>query len=269
MGIYLRENFKFLNPLTGEVPYWPFNEAPNLTSRARRILGRHRTEEDVVLMSEDIEDNFEFFFDAEEQIAKTNGTYQDEDYPTSENTSALDALINIFDTTGFAMPKDTEAAPEYEYFAVLALALIAKYVRDFGFSYDHEAKDYIPREPKDIQPYEIVRMANDLIHATEAVCRAEALQMADMDEKRREFMQKRHKEDRHAELQNNRHKKTNEAKALVIAEFGKDPKKFDSATDHATAILEILRQNAKFEYKHSTVTTWVRERARDLKIRFR
>jgi hypothetical protein len=270
MAVYFSSNFKYLKPMTGEVPYWPFEQGPNLARRARHILGSSRTDDDVDLMAQDIEDNFQFYFDQERQAAKQNGTYDEDDYPRPDNSSSFDVLVEIFDFQGgMALPKDVPEAPQCEYFAALALSLIAGCVRDFRFTYDLKTHSYIPREFKDIRCNEIVRISSDLIEATEAVCRAEVLKMSEVDEAQRAASQNRVKEERHAELQAKRHKKTNDSKALVWAEFEKDTKIFDSATDHATAILKVLHQTGKFEYKHSTVTNWVRERARQLKIRFR
>lgn len=69
-------------------------------------------------------------------------------------------------------------------------------------------------------------------------------------------------------LNSARHRKTNEAKAMAIEEWQKDPSRFASAEKAGNQIADWLETQG-FKYEPRTVTNWIRGHARQIGVRFR
>ncbi len=154
MGFF--RQFDVFDPLNGSVPQYPFSSLPSIVQRARELL-EGRTREEVVSAAHTIDFFLEEYFSGKKddyvrRVLETGGRelgyLPDEarneagvrelldnwppeaddpppDIPTSENTSEVDALKNCIGIYELDDDADFPKSREYEYFAVLALWLVA------------------------------------------------------------------------------------------------------------------------------------------------
>lgn len=149
------KQFDEFDPLEGVAPSSPFSHLPDIVERARRLL-KNRTREEIISAARSIDFFIEEYFvisksDYIQHLLDTGGyelgylAYEDRteagvrelldnwpswiedsppDIPTSENTSELEALVECI---GNYKLDDTDFpdSQEFEYFAVLALWLVA------------------------------------------------------------------------------------------------------------------------------------------------
>lgn len=154
MGFF--RQFDEFDPLTGAVPDHPFSHLPSIVSRARRLL-KNRTRDEIVSAAHNADFFIEEYFSSEKAdyirrlldrggwelgylpnearneagVRELLDNWPSEaddpppDIPTPENTSELDALKECIGH--YVLDDDAEFSKgrEFEYFAVLALWLVA------------------------------------------------------------------------------------------------------------------------------------------------
>ena len=202
------DQFKYFDPLNGKLPYWPFQEANWVASRARSVL-YGRTASDIRNMAEDASQLIEHYFEQEKEasveIIKNEGRYEllegDEDgafftikdeahehydIHTSDNTSDLEALQEAISSFFDPMVVDVKDIKEFEYFAVLALWLVGDYAKTLEFRLDFRKMDYVKRESVKLDGADTVRLAQILLAAMDAVCYAERIREVERTKERYE-----------------------------------------------------------------------------------
>jgi len=191
------DQFKFFDPLTGKLPYWPFHEGNWIASRAKSVL-YGRTDPEIRYLAQDASQMISDYFDQEESAAiemlksegRTDLLESDEDgrfwrlkdeavdshdIRTSENTSDFDALQEALETLFDPSVLDVPNVNEYEYFAVMALCLIGDYAKSLEVEVSLVKMDYVQRTSKKYDSPEVVRLGRLLLEAMDAVCYAERL----------------------------------------------------------------------------------------------
>ena len=196
MGFY-SSDLNDYDPMKDEVSWAPFQEAREIAWRARYVL-RGRTSQDVRWLGTELDSWIDAYFDDEKtnsiEMLKREGRYDllesndegerwsikpeasdDYDIRTSENTRAIDAAKEVFETMEILRHSDVQDAKEYEYFAAMALAMIGSYLRSLEYVFDISQMKSVKRSTKAYQPHEVSRFASLLIDAMEAVTYAEGL----------------------------------------------------------------------------------------------
>ncbi len=198
--------FENFDPLTGQVPYWPFSRLSGIAWHARNLL-RNRTSDQIALIanlaSDSIDEYFsqakeneiarlrreeawEFFdIDDDGNIHGLNSERESElDFPTSDNTNDIDALsesvggwYDIFDD-GTPDPED------YEYFAAMALWKVADAIYKVTYSYDYKTREDIKKDRQKLTPSDLSIAGDIAIEAMEAVCHAVNLRDSQRQEER-------------------------------------------------------------------------------------
>ena len=196
MGFY-SSDLNDYDPMKDEVSWAPFQEAREIAWRARYVL-RGRTSQDVRWLGTELDSWIDAYFDDEKtnsiEMLKREGRYDllesddegerwsikpeasdDYDIRTSENTRAIDAAKEVFETMEILRHSDVQDAKEYEYFAAMALAMIGSFLRSLEYVFDISQMKSVKRSTKAYQPHEVSRFASLLIDAMEAVTYAEGL----------------------------------------------------------------------------------------------
>lgn len=203
--------FKYLDPKTGVIHYWPITEASSVFFRAKGLLHK-RSAEEIVRLAEEANAIIDVFFDAEkshlEQQLKADGRWdlfetddegrigriRDEavdeyDVYNRETTSEFEALTlamdQFFDPTLIEEVTDPE---EYEIFAAVALCYLAQYIRDLKeklvLRYPPVKIERVPRTKSEYEAKEIIGFASTVITAMEFLGHAQKLQDAQRAEKK-------------------------------------------------------------------------------------
>lgn len=168
MGFF--RQFDEFDPLTGTPPDYPLSHLPTIVKRARALL-RGRTRDEIVSAAHTVDFFIEEYFTGEKdnyirRVLETGGwelgylpyearneagvrallddwpSEADDpppDIPTSENTSEVDALKECIGIYVLDDDADFPRAREYEYFAVLALWLVADAVHWLKWTSDPKA----------------------------------------------------------------------------------------------------------------------------------
>jgi hypothetical protein len=196
MGFY-SSDLNHYDPMKDEVSWAPFQEARDIAWRARYVL-RGRTTQDVRWLGAELDSWIDAYFDDEKtnsiEMLKSEGRYDllesddegerwsikpeasdDYDIRTSENTRAIDAAKEVFETMEILRHSDVQDAKEYEYFAAMALAMIGSYLHSLEYVFDISQMKSVKRPTKAYQPHEVSRFASLLIDAMEAVTYAEGV----------------------------------------------------------------------------------------------
>jgi hypothetical protein len=189
--------FKNFDPLTGQVPYWPFGKLSGVAWRARNLL-RERTSDQIEQIANTASDSIEEYFRQakDEEIARLQNDEQWEflevdedgnvqglnsdrenelDFPTSDNTSDLDALsesvgtwTNIFD--------DGSPDPEvFEYYAAMSLWKVADAIYKVTYTYDFKNSKDVEKERRNLTSTDFAFAGEHAIEAMELICHAEKL----------------------------------------------------------------------------------------------
>jgi hypothetical protein len=189
--------FKHFDPLTGEVPYWPFPELSSVVWRARRILSG-RSSDQIHDLANHIHDLIaEYFAQARQTemcrlaaagleeflevgafggILGINLDRIDElDFPKPENTSELDALEAAIGGWPQVFGEGAAAPDLCECLATLALCQVGDAVHRLHYQYDFQTLEYVRRKAKTLQPYDFILAGQAALSAMEAVGRAERL----------------------------------------------------------------------------------------------
>ena len=189
--------FEHFDPMTGEVPCWPYPELGDIVRRARRILNGRSAEQihDLANRTHDLIAEYfaetrqievcrlaaaglEEFLEVGEHgglLAINLDRIDELAFPKPENTRALDALevsighwLQVFG--------DGVAAPDLcECLATLALCQVSDAVHRLYYQYDFQTLDYVHRKAKTLQPYDFILAGQAALSAMEAVGRAERL----------------------------------------------------------------------------------------------
>lgn len=189
--------FAHFDPLTGEVPYWPYPELSDIVGRARRLLsGRSREEihhlasvaNDVIaeyfalaqhrevsrLLAQGQADFLEV--DPQGWILGIKPERIDElDFRRPENTREADALEAGSVAWPDAFGEPASPAVLSRCLASLALAHVGDAVHRLHYQYDFEKRQYVHQEAKRLQPYDYIVATQATIAAIAAVDRAERL----------------------------------------------------------------------------------------------
>ena len=195
MGFYPTDLTHF-DPMKDEVSWAPFRQAPEIAWRARQLL-YGRTSKQVRFLAEDLESKIEEYFENEKYQAiheiqndgrfelidtDEDGNFQDftseayEHYNirTSENTDPLDAAKEVFDSNANFTLDEVPDVQESEYFAAMALTMVAGYIESLNTVFDLKRGERTPRKTKDYEPHEVSMLASKLIEAMEVVVYAES-----------------------------------------------------------------------------------------------
>lgn len=196
MGFYV-SNLDNFDPMKDEVSWAPFSEAREIVWRARYLL-RERSSSQVRWLASELDASIDNYFDVERHQAisaiESDGLYElletDEagrfqdfapeafesyDIKTSENTRSIDAAKEVVESMGVLDDPDIPDPKEYEYFAAMALTMVAGYVQALNSTFDFKQLKRVPRTHKNYEPHEISRFGSDLIAAMEAVTYAESV----------------------------------------------------------------------------------------------
>jgi len=189
--------FAHFDPLTGEVPYWPYPELSDIVGRARRLLcGRSREEihhlasvaNDVIaeyfalaqhrevsrLLAQGRADFLEV--DPQGWILGIKPERIDElDFRRPENTREADALEAGSVAWPDAFGEPVSAPVLSRCLASLALAHVGDAVHRLHYQYDFEKRQYVHQKAKRLQPYDYIVAGQAALAAIAAVDRAERL----------------------------------------------------------------------------------------------
>lgn len=187
--------FNLLDPLKGQLPWWPYpNSANGILWRVRALLHR-RTVEEVSEIAAEAEALIDVFFDAERDHAIAQITadkrfdlfedgqnsssgirseaYDEYSINDRDNTTQLEALdqalSNMFD------PSNLEAVDveEYECLAAFAFTKLDSLARSALFKYDGEGEGVLRKSGSGATHFDYTIAASYLVEATDAVGRAE------------------------------------------------------------------------------------------------
>ena len=163
--------FDEFDPLTGAAPSHPFSQLPSIVSRARRLL-KNRTRDEIISAAHSADFFMEEYFRAAKdnyirRLLDRGGTELDHlppesrneagvrefldnwpvaadenrpDVPTSDNTTELEALKEGIGTFELDGDDDFPNGHEFEYFAVLALWLVADAIDWLKWTSDPQAQ---------------------------------------------------------------------------------------------------------------------------------
>jgi len=187
--------FKHFDPLTGEVPYWPFPELLRVAWRARDILNG-RSSDQIHDLANRIHDLIAEYFAAARQdevgrlIAaglddflevdehgKVLGIHFDRieelDFPQPENTREFEALEAFFEYWPQIFG-DGDPVPDLgACLATLALCHVSDALRRLHYAYDFDRLKYVRRGAKRLTAHDCIGAGRCAIEAVEVVCRAE------------------------------------------------------------------------------------------------
>lgn len=216
MGGQLARWFKYFDPMSGQLPYWPSQSANGIFWRARSLV-RDRSREDIKDIARDVDAAIEAFFESErdrlEDLIRRDGrvdlfedegnygsgirseAYDEFDIRNSENTTELDALTEALESFADVPHSSVLNVSEGEYLACFALSKLDDFVRGWNFEYDDSSEGDVRRESKEHSAADYRRAAAILLEAQDAVGRGELLrakdELADRYEKRIDQFRKR------------------------------------------------------------------------------
>lgn len=192
--------FKNFDPLTGQVPYWPFGKLSGVAWRARNLL-RDRSSEQIELTANTASDSIEEYFKQakDEEITRLQNeqlwdfleidedgnvrglnaeSESDLDFPTSENTSDMEAFGQS-SGTWVGIFGDGSPDPEiYEYYAAMALWKLADAIYRVTYTYDFKNIKDIEKERRNLTSTDFAVAGEHAIEAMELICHAEKLRDA-------------------------------------------------------------------------------------------
>lgn len=247
--------FKNFDPLTGQVPYWPFGKLSGVAWRARNLL-RNRTKDQIEQIANTASDSIDEYFRQakDEEIARLQNDQEweflevDEDgnvrglnsdreneleFPTSDNTSDLDALAESVGTWSNIFDDGSPDPEDYEYFAAMALWKLADAIYKVTHSYDYKTGEDVKKDRQKLTPSDLSMAGDSAIESMESVCHAANLRDARRQEER--FQEKIKAAEMHTSA---KVQKANDAKWEALqAEEAKQK------TDHAKKMAELSKAN--------------------------
>lgn len=304
--MYFFKQFETFDPVSGDVPSYPFAYLPAIASRARALLrcgvaygGDWGAKEMIISIAKRIDEELDQYFDdikymeierLREQAGLLESMGGDPEWPPNEddleiqtwgNTSEVDALKSILekrDYWPFSVPRATESheypeGKDHELFAVLSLWMLAD-ARGYLNESKHGlsiAGEYALKAMDSVCYAEHLREAQWLVSYAEkqsGINLAEAL-------KEQKYEIQKNKSEQLKQLNEARHQKTNEAKKMVVEEFMKDRYKFPSAEKASIHLADWLgnqgvRNSATRQpYEPRTIKGWILDHAKKISFRFR
>ena len=256
MGFW--RQFDNFDPLTGEVPFWPYSSLSGITWRARNLL-RKRTSKQIHILAETMNQWIENYFDQakDDEISrlKNEGLYDflesDEegahwsisservnelDFPTPDNTSDLDALSECVGSWSDIFDDGSPDPENHEYFAVLALCKVADSIYKIEFKYDFKNNQHVKKDRKKLDPYDFTSAGEYAVYAMEAVCHAE--QLRDGVRIKARFEERLEAEKKHSSAKVLKANEANEAKWKALqAEEAKQK------SEHARKMAALSKKN--------------------------
>lgn len=186
--------FKNFDPLTGQVPYWPFGKLSGVAWSARNLL-RNRSKDQIEQIANTASDSIDEYFRQakDEEIARLQNDQEweflevDEDgnvrglnsdreneleFPTSDNTSDLDALTESVGTWSNIFDDGSPDPEDYEYFAAMALWKVADAIYKVTFSYDFNNGKDIKKDRQKLTASDFSAAGEYAIDAMETICHA-------------------------------------------------------------------------------------------------
>lgn len=189
--------FAHFDPLTGEVPYWPYPELSDIVRRARRLLSGRSREEIHHLASVANDVIAEYFALAQHrEVSRLLAQGQADFLEVDPQGWILGIKPERIDELDFRRPENTREADALEAgpvawpdafgepasppvlsrcLASLALAHVGDAVHRLHYQYDFEKRQYVHQKAKRLQPYDYIVAGQATIAATAAVDRAEHL----------------------------------------------------------------------------------------------
>ena len=191
----MTSRFKLLDPLKGQLPWWPYPYSANgILWRVRALLHR-RTADEVSEITAEAEALVDMFFETERDHAiaqitadkrfdlfedgqNSSSGFRSEAYDEysindRENTTELEALdqalSNMFDPSNM----ETVDVEEHECLAAFALKKLDSFARSTLFKYDDENHSFPRKSGSEVTHFEYTIAASYLVEATDAVGRAE------------------------------------------------------------------------------------------------
>jgi hypothetical protein len=217
--------------------------------------------------------------------------HEEFDIRDEDNTSKVEALEaaleSIFD------PENTEVKNpnDYEIVAAFALSKIEDYVVELDYERDIPSYKYKKKEKRDLDKANMRRLGQHLIMAMDAVgCAERLLKVSQVIEKyekklkniehqppdpliqkiKQDLMEEAKEKRRQDSIAKNdiRHERTRLLKKMVLEEYEKDPRRFNSSEEAGEHCREMLRSKG-YSLTNRTVVGYVRARAKELGIRYR
>lgn len=187
--------FKHFDPLTGEVPYWPFPELVSVAWRARHILSG-RSSDQIHDLANQIHDLIaEYFAGArQDEVSRLIAAGLDEflevdehgkvlgihfdrmdelDFPKPDNTREFEALEAFFDCWPQVFGEGEPVPDLGACLATLALCHVSDAVRRLHYEYDFDRLEYVRRGAKRLTAHDCIVATQCALEALEVVCRAE------------------------------------------------------------------------------------------------
>lgn len=192
--------FKNFDPLTGQVPYWPFGKLSGVAWRARNLL-RERTSDQIEHIASTASDLIEDYFKQErdEEIKRLQNeqlwefleidedgnvrglnaeSEGDLDFPTSENTSDIEAFGQSSGTWVGIFGDGSPNSEIHEYYAAMALWKVADAIYKVTFTYDFKNKIDVEKDRRSLASTDFAVAGEHAIEAMELICHAEKLRDA-------------------------------------------------------------------------------------------
>jgi hypothetical protein len=290
--------FDRFNPFCDEPPFYPFEYLPNIVSRARALLN-DRNSGQIKDIAENISETIDqFFADIKNQEihrlgipSEAQAEFDFSNIPTEQNTTDIEALKACASSWDFICEyAGIEDGKGQELFAVLSLWLVADAVAWIkGMQFDHlkpsilDLMNSFPELTSDERHFIASRY---LFYALEAVCFGEQLKAIASTESDflteiqsihgryneilaiQKVAERKRYEQWSKEMNFQRHKKNHDAKKRVVDEWSKDPSRFPSAEKAGVYFTEWLKSSG-LSFEPRTVTTWIREYAKQNEIKLR
>ncbi len=265
------QQFRTFDPITGTVPISPFEELRDIAQRARSLL-KGRSIEECESAAEIIDWMIDDFFETDQSLHGEQATERGDLSEVSALRQCLDSWSVVDDPT-------SPLAKTHEYFAVLALWMIAdalewahrglKALRNRIPSDAHDPA-HSPNLAQDQSPHvddhviDLCLAGRYAIKAMDAVAYAE--QLLNLDHVHLRQATQRSIQSQQANIE--RHRKTNEVKALVLREWEKDRTRLPSAEKAGSFYADWLEEKGH-RYEQRTVRDWIRVRAKELRLSWR
>ena len=191
----MTSRFELLDPVKGQLPWWPYPYSANgILWRVRDLL-RRRTNEEISEIAREADALIDSFFETERDHAiaqiEADGRYDlfedgqssrsgirpeaHDEYGISDrdNTTELEALdqalSNMFDPSHLEAPD----VQEYECLASFALNKLDAFARNTVFRYEPEGRRFLRKPSGETSAGDFSMAASYLIEATDALGRAE------------------------------------------------------------------------------------------------
>ncbi len=187
--------FAKFDPLADKVPYWPYPQLSGIVWRAKNLLRGRTTDQIshiVTIAGEMIDDYFKQAEDDELQRLIKEQQYEfletDEDgnvrgilhdrideldFPTKDNTDEFDALAECVGNWSGVFGDDTPDPADYEYFAAVALSLVADSIYALTYSYNFKTSEDVKKEKQNLGTDDYRQAGVNAIRAMEALGYAE------------------------------------------------------------------------------------------------